>query len=215
MATVIADMGMDMGMDTNTKYSIMNIYNLFIKRALDLIFGILLLIIFLLPMIVIAVWVALDSKGPIFFKQVRYGKNTVPFVMYKFRTMQLDAPEVANHDFQDINLFVTPSGKFLRGTSLDELPQIWNVVKGDMSFIGPRPLAKTDIQVIKLRHQSGADLVKPGITGLAQINGRNLVSNEEKAAFDSEYAKTVSVLNDLKIFFLTVVKVFKKEGING
>lgn len=208
-------MGMDMGMDTNTKYSIMNIYNLFIKRALDLIFGILLLIIFLLPMIVIAVWVALDSKGPIFFKQVRYGKNTVPFVMYKFRTMQLDAPEVANHDFQDINLFVTPSGKFLRGTSLDELPQIWNVVKGDMSFIGPRPLAKTDIQVIKLRHQSGADLVKPGITGLAQINGRNLVSNEEKAAFDSEYAKTVSVLNDLKIFFLTVVKVFKKEGING
>lgn len=212
---VIADMGMDMGMDTNTRYSIMNIYNLFIKRALDLIFGILLLIIFLLPMIVIAVWVALDSKGPIFFKQVRYGKNTVPFVMYKFRTMQLDAPEVANHDFQDINLFVTPSGKFLRGTSLDELPQIWNVVKGDMSFIGPRPLAKTDIQVIKLRHQSGADLVKPGITGLAQINGRNLVSNEEKAAFDSEYAKTVSVLNDLTIFFLTVVKVFKKEGING
>lgn len=212
---VIADMGMDMGMDTNTKYSIMNIYNLFIKRALDLIFGILLLIIFLLPMIVIAVWVALDSKGPIFFKQVRYGKNTVPFVMYKFRTMQLDAPEVANHDFQDINLFVTSSGKFLRGTSLDELPQIWNVVKGDMSFIGPRPLAKTDIQVIKLRHQSGADLVKPGITGLAQINGRNLVSNEEKAAFDSEYAKTVSVLNDLTIFFLTVVKVFKKEGING
>lgn len=208
-------MGMDMGMDTNTKYSIMNIYNLFIKRALDLIFGILLLIIFLLPMIVIAVWVALDSKGPIFFKQVRYGKNTVPFVMYKFRTMQLDAPEVANHDFQDINLFITPSGKFLRGTSLDELPQIWNVVKGDMSFIGPRPLAKTDIQVIKLRHQSGADLVKPGITGLAQINGRNLVSNEEKAAFDSEYAKTVSVLNDLTIFFLTVVKVFKKEGING
>lgn len=193
----------------------MKIYSLFVKRALDLVFGILLLIVFALPMMLVAVWVALDSNGPILFKQVRYGRNTVPFVMYKFRTMQVETPEVANQNFQDIDSFVTKSGQILRGASLDELPQIWNVVKGDMSFIGPRPLAKTDMQVIQLRRQNGADLVKPGITGLAQINGRNLVTNREKAAFDSEYAQEVSLLNDLKILFLTVVKVFKKEGING
>ncbi|MBZ5942346.1 sugar transferase [Weissella cibaria] len=193
----------------------MKIYSLFIKRALDLVFGILLLIVFALPMIFVAAWITLDSKGPILFKQVRYGRNTVPFVMYKFRTMQVETPEVANQNFRDIDSFVTKSGKILRTASLDELPQIWNVLKGDMSFIGPRPLAKSDMQVIQLRRQNGADSVKPGITGLAQINGRNLVTNNEKAAFDCEYAQKVSLLNDLKILFLTVVKVFKKEGING
>lgn len=134
--------------------------------------------------------------------------------MYKFRSMAHGAPVVANQDFSNMENYVTGVGMLLRKTSLDELPQLWNVLKGDMSFVGPRPLADTDFEVIKLRRENGGDLVRPGITGLAQVNGRNKVTNSMKAQYDSEYAKQLNFSLEIKIIWLTFRAVFLREGIN-
>lgn len=155
-----------------------------------------------------------DRKNP-FFVQKRFGLNSADFNILKFRTMKTDTPEIANSDFLDMNMYLTRVGKMLRRTSLDELPQLFNVARGQMSFIGPRPLAMTDKEVIELRKASGADQVKPGITGLAQVNGRNQISNDEKAEFDYEYANNLTLRMDARILTKTVVDVFKQTGINA
>lgn len=186
------------------------------KRIGDIFVSLIAIVVLAIPMLLIAALVKLTSKGPVFFRQVRYGKNSRPFTMVKFRSMAADAPEKANKDFSQDAMarYVTPLGRFLRKSSLDELPQLFNVLAGKMSLIGPRPLASTDALVLQLRKQNGADQVRPGITGLAQVNGRNEVSDEDKAAFDAEYARRCSLIFDIRILIESVVVVIQQRGIN-
>lgn len=163
-------------------------YRNFLKRFLDTCVAIILGILLSWLLVIIAILVKLTSKGPVFFKQERFGLNSKPFTLYKFRSMTDGAPIKANSEFEDITSYVTPFGMFIRKTSIDELPQLLNIIKGDMSFIGPRPLAITDEKVLDLRKKSGADRVRPGISGLAQVNGRNNITDENKAAYDAKYA---------------------------
>lgn len=191
------------------------IYQKFFKRMLDIIFAILALIGLSIPLIILAIMVKVTSRGPALFVQRRYGINSKPFMMMKFRSMRIDAPEVANQDFMDIEQYYTPIGRVLRFTSLDELPQIFNILTGKMSFIGPRPLADSDYEVVRMRQKSGADQVRPGITGLAQVNGRNNLSNIDKASFDSKYSESISFSKDLEILIQTVLNIIRKDGINS
>lgn len=189
-------------------------YERFFKRAFDIVFATLLLIIFIIPIIIIGVTIKLSDSGTPFFVQKRYGRSDKQFSLIKFRTMRIGSPIVANSEFRDMDSYVTLLGKFLRDTSLDEIPQIFNVIRGEMSFIGPRPLADTDYEVVKLRSKNGANNVRPGITGLAQVKGRNKLSNFEKSQFDGQYANNISLWLDVKIVFLTIFKVLKQENIN-
>lgn len=189
------------------------VYRRFLKRFFDLLLAIFLFIILLLPLVIIALIVKLTSKGPILFVQERYGRNSRPFKLYKFRSMTDSAPQIANSKFTDIQNYITPFGMFIRKTSLDELPQFWNIIKGDMSFIGPRPLAKTDKKVLSLRKQNGADQVLPGISGLAQVNGRNNLSDEDKAAYDAKYAAHLSFRVDMLLTLETFVSVLNRDGV--
>lgn len=189
------------------------VYRWFLKRFFDLLLAIFLFIILLLPLVIIALIVKLTSKGPILFIQERYGRNSRPFKLYKFRSMTDSAPQIANSKFTDIQNYITPFGMFIRKTSLDELPQLWNIIKGDMSFIGPRPLAITDIKVIKLRKQNGGDSVLPGISGLAQVNGRNKLTDVDKASYDGKYAANVSFHVDVLLTVKTVFSVLKRDGV--
>lgn len=175
--------------------------------------AILLGIILLGPLFIVAILVKLTSKGPIFFKQERLGLNSKPFTLYKFRSMTNGAPVKANSEFDDITSYITPFGMIIRKASIDELPQLWNIIKGDMSFIGPRPLAMTDEKVLQLRRQNGADQVRPGISGLAQVNGRNNITDENKAAYDAKYASRLSMQLDILLIIETLVSVIKRDGI--
>lgn len=188
-------------------------YRNFLKRFLDVIVAIALGIVLMVPLFFVALLVKLTSKGPVFFKQERFGLNSKPFILYKFRSMTNGAPVKANSEFDDITSYITPFGMFIRKTSIDELPQLLNIIKGDMSFIGPRPLANTDQNVLTLRKSSGADRVRPGISGLAQVNGRNNLSDEDKAAYDAKYAALVSFKVDILLTFETIVSVVKRDGI--
>lgn len=190
-------------------------YERVIKRLLDVTFAILLLLVLIIPMLIIAIIVKATSKGPVLFVQERFGKNSRKFNLLKFRSMQVNAPLVSNQRFDMVQAHVTPFGKVMRELSLDELPQVLNVLLGQMSFIGPRPLAESDLRVIELRRQTGADRVKPGITGWAQVNGRNNLDDEHKAAFDKEYSDDVSFKNDVKIVVLTIVNVIARTVINA
>ncbi|MCS9992947.1 sugar transferase [Weissella confusa] len=190
------------------------VYKCVVKRLLDIIFAILGILIGLVPMVIVAILIKLESSGPVLFKQERYGQNSKKFLIYKFRTMRTDAPILANQNFKDMKKYISPLGAFLRKTSLDELPQLFNVLRGEMSFIGPRPLAKTDMNVIKMRQVNGGDLVRPGITGLAQVNGRNKISDNEKAAFDAEYAENLNFVLEFNIVWQTIRAVLKRDGIN-
>ncbi|MGX7062397.1 sugar transferase [Leuconostoc mesenteroides] len=189
------------------------VYRRFLKRFFDLLLAFFLFLILLLPLLIIALIVKLTSKGPILFIQERYGRNSRPFKLYKFRSMTDSAPQIANSKFTDIQNYITPFGMFIRKTSLDELPQLWNIIKGDMSFIGPRPLAKTDERVLSLRKQNGADQVLPGISGLAQVNGRNNLSDEDKASYDAKYTEYLSFRIDMLLTFKTFVSVLKRDGV--
>lgn len=185
-----------------------------IKVGLDIVMSMCLIIILLIPMLVIALLVKTTSKGPVLFKQERYGINSKKFTIYKFRTMYIETPELSNQEFRDIENFVTPIGKVLRKFSLDELPQLFNIIMGNMSFIGPRPLAESDISVVEMRKLSGADRIKPGITGLAQVNGRNNILDSQKAYFDKIYVENISFLSDLKIFIRTLLNVTFAKNVN-
>lgn len=190
------------------------LYRNYFKRLIDMLVAALVLIIGCIPMLIVTIIVKITSPGPVFFKQRRYGLNSEPFNMYKFRSMSERAPELANQNFADMDAYITPVGSFLRKTSIDELPQLINVFLGKMSLIGPRPLADTDRKALDLRREFGADQVRPGITGLAQVNGRNNISDVEKAEYDTEYAQHVTARNDFAIVVQTIVKVVKQADIN-
>jgi len=184
------------------------------KRLIDLMLALLAVLLLCLPVIIVSVSVKLSSKGPIFYWSDRVGKNNVIFKMPKFRSMNVDTPEVASDLLADPKCFLTPIGGFLRKSSLDELPQLWSIISGDMSFVGPRPALFNQDDLIALRTQKGVHDLIPGLTGLAQINGRDELPMAEKVDLDVEYLCHHSMWIDIKIIFLTFMKVFKKNGVS-
>ena len=186
----------------------------FIKRIIDIVLSLLAVFLLIIPGIVIAIFIKIDSKGSIFFKQRRIGKNKKYFIIYKFRTMRSDTPtNIPTHLLENPDFYITRVGKILRRTSLDELPQIINILKGDMSIVGPRPALWNQEDLIIERDKYGANNIRPGLTGLAQINGRDELEITEKAKLDGEYVKNMSFSSDFKIFVSTFFKVLKHEGI--
>ncbi len=164
-------------------------------------------------MFLVTVIVILTSPGPVLYWSDRVGRNNSIFKMPKFRTMMTDTPAVATHLLTDPDRYLTPAGKFLRKSSLDELPQLWNILRGEMSFVGPRPALYNQDDLIALRTQKGIDKLTPGLTGWAQINGRDELPIPVKVEFDEYYLKHRSFLFDLRILFLTALKVVRREGI--
>lgn len=192
------------------------LYRDVIKKAFDVIFSLLAILILGIPMIIIAIIIKLNSPDePVLFKQTRIGKDNIPFTIYKFRTMVKTAPhQLSTEEFTHSERFVTSIGKILRRTSLDELPQLFNVVKGEMSIVGPRPLIPSETAILKMRTKLGADKVLPGITGLAQVNGRDKLIGIKKAQIDASYAQRVNLFLDLFILVQTVVNVISERDIN-
>lgn len=191
------------------------VYRTIIKRILDAFFGVLLLICLSPLMLVLAIWIKLDSKGPVLFKQERVGRNGKRFTIYKFRSMSDDAPhQMATAEFDNALSYITRSGRLMRKTSLDELPQLVNVVKGEMSFIGPRPLIPKEEKVLRLRHANGAESLAPGITGFAQVRGRDEVTDTQKANYDGEYDSNVTLRGDFAILVETVLTVLARRGVH-
>ena len=188
----------------------------YIKRGLDIILSFVALIVLSPIFLIIVIAIKLDSKGPAVFTQIRLGKDNKEFKIYKFRTMYTTAPKnVSTEEFTDAASYVTKVGKFLRMTSFDETSQFFNVLKGDMSIIGPRPLILNIGEWLTLREKSGANRIRPGITGLAQINGRDDISAECKAAYDTEYYKNLSFALDVKIFFKTFSHLIDHRDYNA
>jgi len=184
------------------------------KRLFDLFFSIILFIALIIPMMIIAVATKLTSKGPIIFWSDRIGVNNKIFRMPKFRTMIIETPSLASHLLDDPETYLSPIGSFLRSTSLDELPQIISVLKGDMSFVGPRPALFNQDNLITLRTEKGVDSLIPGITGWAQVNGRDQLTIVDKVYFDEEYLFRKSFWFDIKILGMTFFKVIKRNGVN-
>ncbi len=185
-----------------------------IKRLLDVIGALLCLIIFSVPLILVALAVKLTSKGPILHWSERIGIYGIPFYMPKFRSMRVDTPQVATSLLLNPHEFLTPIGSFIRKTSLDELPQLWSILKGDLSFVGPRPALYNEHEWLDLRQLKGIDQIRPGLTGWAQVNGRDSLSTLEKVKFEEEYLKRQSLAFDLYIIWLTFIKVVRREGIS-
>jgi O-antigen biosynthesis protein WbqP len=183
------------------------------KRFVDIALVMLLLPLVSVPLLFLSIAVRITSRGPIFYWSKRIGKENVPFMMPKFRSMRIDTPAVATHLLENPHRFLTPIGSFLRKTSLDELPQLWSILVGDMSFVGPRPALFNQNDLISLRTQYGIEKLKPGLTGWAQINGRDELPIPRKVGLDVEYMKRRSLWFDLKIIFLTFQKVLKKDGV--
>ncbi len=181
-----------------------------LKRIIDFLMALSILILFLIPMILIAVAIKIDSKGPVIFKQDRTGKNGKIFKMYKFRSM---VAENDVHNFKEKDKY-TKVGKFIRSLSLDELPQIINILKGEMAFIGPRPWIPEYYENMNEEQRHRCDVL-PGITGLAQVKGRNNLSIIEKINYDLEYVRNFSFKQDVKVFFLTIKAIFVKDGVNA
>ncbi len=185
-----------------------------VKRALDVFFSSLLLFFLALPMLLIWFAVRISSRGEGIFKQARIGKNGKSFVCYKFRTMYKSAPSnTPSSDFASVEKYVTPIGRILRRTSLDELPQLINVLKGDMSLVGPRPLISEETEVHRLRQEAGVYSIRPGLTGLSQINGRDSITDERKAELDRAYLEAFGFIQDVKIIGKTVTGVISGDGI--
>lgn len=187
----------------------------YLKRIFDFLFAFFGIIILSIPMLIIAIMIKLESKGKVFFTQKRIGKNKKFFYIYKFRTMKTNTPaNIPTHMLENPDLYITKIGAVLRKTSLDELPQMFNVLKGDMSIIGPRPALWNQTDLIKQRDKYNANNLKPGITGLAQINGRDELPIDIKAKYDGEYAEKVGFLLDIKILISTIKIVIKGSGIH-
>ena len=183
------------------------------KRIFDITLAIFSVIIFSPLISIIALAVSLTSEGPILFWSDRVGRNNQIFKMPKFRSMRTNTPDVATHLLQEPSAWLSPIGNFLRKSSLDELPQIWSVLKGEMSFVGPRPALHNQEDLIALRKELGINQLLPGITGWAQINGRDELNIEKKVNLDLEYLRNKSFMFDLKIILLTIIKVIKSDGI--
>lgn len=189
-------------------------YRRFIKRFLDIALSLAGIVVLALPLALISLAVKLDSPGPVFFRQKRFGINKSFFNILKFRTMRTDTPkDMPTHLLNDPAKWITKTGAFLRKTSLDELPQLFNILAGQMSVIGPRPALWNQEDLIALRDQYGANDVMPGLTGWAQINGRDELPLDVKARLDGEYAENISFAFDLKCFFGTVKSVLSHDGV--
>jgi len=185
-----------------------------IKRILDIIFSSIALILLSPLFLIITGAIKIDSKGPVLFKQKRVGIHKSHFYILKFRTMRIDAPkDCPTHMLENPEQWITRVGKFLRKTSLDELPQIWNILVGDMSIIGPRPALWNQFDLIEERDKYGANDIRPGLTGWAQINGRDELPIEIKANLDGEYVRKLSFWMDVKCFFGTIISVLKHDGV--
>ncbi|KAF1303528.1 sugar transferase [Enterococcus sp. JM9B] len=185
-----------------------------LKRGIDFLLSLIGIIVLSPIFLLLFLAIKLDSKGPIIFKQKRVGKNKRYFNIYKFRTMRVDTPkEMPTHLLENPDYFITKVGKFLRKTSLDELPQLWNILKGDMAIIGPRPCLWNQYDLIEARDLYGANDIRPGLTGLAQISGRDELEIPVKARLDGTYTKEMSFALDVKCFFGTIGAVFKSDGV--
>jgi len=189
-------------------------YRNYLKRGIDFILSLVGIIVLSPLFLILCLAIKLDSKGPIIFKQKRVGKDKKHFSIYKFRTMRIDTPkEMPTHLLENPDYFITKTGKFLRKTSLDELPQLFNILRGDMAVIGPRPALWNQDDLIAERDKYKANDIRPGLTGLAQISGRDELEIEHKAKLDGEYTSNVTPTMDLKCFFGTISAVFKHDGV--
>ncbi len=184
-----------------------------LKRAVDFLLAVVASVILLVPILVVALCVRLTSTGPILYWSKRVGRFNQIFLMPKFRSMRVDTPTVATHLLENPDRFLTPIGSFLRKSSLDELPQLWCILQGNMSFVGPRPALYNQHDLIELRTAHGVDKLLPGLTGWAQINGRDELPIPEKVKFDVEYLQRRSFAFDMRILFLTAGKVIGRKGI--
>lgn len=183
------------------------------KRAFDLGLALCAVVVLLLPIVVVALCVRLTSPGPILYWSDRVGRHNQLFKMPKFRSMRVDTPAVATHLLANPRAYLTPIGNFLRKSSLDELPQLWSIITGDMSFVGPRPALFNQDDLIALRTECGVHVLVPGLTGWAQVNGRDELPIPQKVQLDKEYLMRRSFLFDLKVLWLTVVKVLNRDGV--
>ena len=185
-----------------------------VKRFFDLILGVVVFVLLAAPMLLISIAVCLSSKGPALYMSDRIGKNNKIFKMPKFRSMLIDTPAVATHLLDNPDVYLSPIGGFLRRSSLDELPQLFSVLKGDLSFVGPRPALYNQDDLIALRTKNGVDKLLPGITGWAQVNGRDGLSIPNKVALDLEYMHRQSFWFDMKILCMTFLRVIKRVGVS-
>jgi len=183
------------------------------KRIVDLVVGLSVLVMFVVPIVMVAILVKLTSKGSVLYWSDRVGRKKKIFRMPKFRTMRLDTPEMATHLMKTPFTYLSPIGRFLRRSSLDELPQLWSILKGDMSFVGPRPALFNQDDLILLRTERGVDRLMPGLTGWAQVNGRDTLPIPEKVALDVEYMERQSLWFDMRILWMTFLKVLGQDGI--
>jgi O-antigen biosynthesis protein WbqP len=184
------------------------------KRLFDLLTGVVLFVLLIIPVLLIMIAVRLTSKGSALYWSNRIGKNNIMFNMPKFRSMLIDTPAVATHLLDNPDVYLSPIGGFLRRSSLDELPQLYSVLKGDMSFVGPRPALFNQEDLIALRTEKGVDKLLPGITGWAQVNGRDELLIPDKVALDVEYMKRQCFWFDMKILWMTFLKVVKRDGVS-
>ena len=183
------------------------------KRLFDLVLAALASLILIIPCAVVAVMVRITSPGPILYWSDRVGRGNSIFKMPKFRSMRVGTPALATHLLTDPDSHLTSVGSFLRKSSLDELPQLWSIIKGDMSFVGPRPALYNQHDLIELRTQSGVHVLVPGLTGWAQVNGRDELPIPQKVAFDTEYLRRKSIVFDIRILFLTLLKVIMRNDV--
>jgi O-antigen biosynthesis protein WbqP len=186
----------------------------FMKRIFDLVLGFVAALVLLVPVLLVAVAVRLTSKGPALYWSDRVGRNNMIFKMPKFRSMRVGTPAVATHLLGNPTSHLTPIGSFLRKSSLDELPQLWSILKGDMSFVGPRPALFNQGDLIALRSEQGVHKLVPGLTGWAQVNGRDELPIPQKVALDAEYLQKNSLWFDIRILWLTFVKVVRRDGVS-
>lgn len=183
------------------------------KRIFDLLMCLAMLTVFLFPLVFISILVRLTSPGPVFYWSDRVGQFNQIFKMPKFRSLKINTPAVATHLLKDPNQWLTPVGSFLRKSSLDEIPQLWSIIKGDMSFVGPRPALFNQNDLIDLRTEKGVHVLRPGLTGWAQVNGRDKLAIPEKVQLDMEYLDKRSFIFDLKILVMTAQIVLSKSGV--
>lgn len=183
------------------------------KRAFDIVSSSVAIIVLSPIILVLCILIKITSKGPVLFKQRRIGKDNKEFNIYKFRTMRIDTPNVATHLLENPEKYITKVGKFMRKTSLDELPQLINILKGEMSVVGPRPALYNQYDLIELRTKVNVHKLLPGLSGWAQINGRDELPISQKVALDKEYIEIQSFWMDIKIIFMTVFKVLKSDGV--
>jgi lipopolysaccharide/colanic/teichoic acid biosynthesis glycosyltransferase len=184
-----------------------------LKRFIDISLSLVAFLILAIPMLLILIGIVISSKGPVIYWSNRVGKNNFLFKMAKFRSMQIETPTLATDLLMNPNEFITPIGRFLRKFSLDELPQLWNIFRGDMSFVGPRPALYNQDALIEMRSMVGVDSIRPGLTGWAQVNGRDEISNSDKVRFDIDYLQNASLILDFKILCLTCLKVIHGDGV--